>query len=129
MRSKIFKTITTMEVKKKKATGVLAEMIENINIEELAETRKQMMEDINNPINVWLDKESRAYRDMREKYGVIDPVYLNEIEDAAYMGLMTGYNKAMETIQNWILENVEHTEINWVGVYHQINDNVTTHID
>lgn len=118
-----------MEVKKKKATGVLAEMIENVNIEELAKTRKQMMEDINNPINAWLDKESRAYRDMREKYGVVDPVYLNEIENAAYMGLMTGYNKAMETIQNWILENVEDTEINWVEVYHQINDNVTTHID
>ena len=42
---------------------------------------------------------------------------------------MTGYNKAMEIIQNWILENVEDTEINWVEVYHQINDNVTTHID
>lgn len=118
-----------MEVKKKKATGVLAEMIENMNIDELAKTRKQMMEDINNPINAWLDKESRAYRDMREKYGVTDPVYLNEIENAAYMGLITGYNKAMKTIQNWILENVEDTEINWVEVYHQINDNVTTHID
>lgn len=129
MHSKNFKTITTMEVKKEKATGVLAEMIENMNIEELAKTRKQMMEDTNNPINAWLDKESRAYRDMREKYGVVDPVYLNEIEDAAYMGLMTGYNKAMEIIQNWILENVEDTEINWMEVYRQINDNVTTHID
>lgn len=28
-----------------------------------------------------------------------------------------------------IVENVEDTEINWVEVYHQINDNVTTHID
>lgn len=118
-----------MEVKKKKATGVLAEIIENDNIEELVKLREQMLEDINKPINTWLDKESRAYRDMREKYGVIDPVYLKEIENAAYMGLMTGYNKAMEIIQNWILENVEDTEINWVEVYHQINDNIITHID
>lgn len=116
-----------MEVKK--ATGVLAEMIKNINIEELVKIREQMMDVTNNPINVWLDKESRAYMNMRKKHGITDPVYLGEIENAAYMGLMTGYNKAMEIIQNWILENVEDTEINWVEVYHQINNNVTTHID
>lgn len=110
MHSKIFKTITTMEVKKKKATDVLAEMIENINAEELAETRKQMKEDVNNPIDAWFDKESRAYRDRREKYGVVDPVYLNEIEDAAYYGLMTGYNKAVETIQK-MLKTFEKVKI------------------
>lgn len=95
--------------------------------ESLAKTRKEMIESIR-PIDDWLDKESRAYRDMREKYGVIDPVYLNEIEDAAYMGLITGYNKAMRTIRNWILNNLEGSEINWKEVYWHL-DEVMKEID
>ena len=116
------------EVKKVKAKGVLGEMIKNMDLESLAKTRKEMIESTS-PIHDWLDKESRAYRDMREKYGVIDPVYLHEIEDAAYMGLMTGYNKAMKIVQDWITENLDDTEINWVDVYHRFNDDVLTCID
>ena len=34
-----------MEVKKKRATGVLAEMIKNMDVESLAQTRQKMIEE------------------------------------------------------------------------------------
>ena len=37
------------------------------------------------------DKKSKDYRKYREAYGIKDPVYLDEIEDAYYQGMVDAY--------------------------------------
>lgn len=93
MYSKIFKTITTMEVKKKKATGVLAEMIKNMDVESLAQTRQKMIEEARR--EDFFLKKAKEYRQMRESCGVNDPVYLDEIEDAFYSGMCCAYGQSI----------------------------------
>ena len=44
--------------------------------------------------------KAKEYRKMRESYGIIDPVYLDEIEDAYYKGI----DFAIERFKEWLDE-------------------------
>lgn len=94
-----------MEVKKKKATGVLGEMIKNMDPESLERNRQKMVK---------TDELSKAYRKYREDCGVNDPVYLDEIEDAHFDGVEKGYEWAVSDVIEWLKSHVmDYIEIEW----------------
>ena len=86
-----------MEVKKKKATGVLGGMIKNMDPESLERNRQKMIK---------TDELSKAYRKYREDCGVNDPVYLDEIEDAHFDGVEKGYEWAVSDVIEWLRKNL-----------------------
>ena len=51
--------------------------------------------------------KAKEYRKMRESHGIIDPVYLDEIEDAYYKGI----DFAIERFKEWLDELWDHHEI------------------
>lgn len=54
------------------------------------------------------DVKSKEYRNYREKSGLVDPVYLDEIEDSYYNGAIWMKEYVVESISSWLKRKLKN---------------------